>query len=387
MRQAFVSVLPLLALLVLGGCQGLRIHQALSEHPSDWLTEGRSAMRQHTVPDDLAPPLEVAWKYNAGGGFGPASPLIVGNAVLVGTRAGEVHAVDLHDGKKLGQAEFGEAVEGSPAVRRGVLFVPVGWGRRAIVAYDLLRGETNWRHHSAPVDAGLLVHGESVIAADRDGNVRAYDWKSGELHWEFVLESGVRATPILAGDDLLVAGDGGEVAALDPSTGALRWSTRLAAPVYATPASDGSAVFLPTTRGKLIAIDARTGAERWAYVVPDGTVRFASPAYAGGEVVFGGSDGVLRAVDAGTGAVRWTCRVEGAVTSPPLVTDGVVYVGTMNSRLHAVDRRSGEIRWTHELDGRVKSPLAYKDGVLVVLAEPRTVYAFKPAGPEYAATN
>ena len=357
---------------------------------TDWVTEGDSPQRQHEAEVTLIPPLEEAWVYNAGAGFGPVSPLMLGEAVFVATRKGEIHAINLETGKKMGVKGFGDAVQGTPVIEQGMLYVPVAWGGKVLRSYDLELGRDDWTVKHVPIETGLLALDGSLYAVDVESNVRAYDPKTGEVRWLHKLDSlaSIHTTPVVAGGDrLIVANDEGVVSALGLSDGTPVWSRDLHTPVYATPTTNGETVFFPTTRGRFFALDATQGATDWMYSVPDTTVRFSSPALAGDELIFGGSDGVLRSLDAQTGKVRWTFIVPDAITAAPLITRETLFFGSMGRILYAVDRETGSLRWEQVLKGRIKSAMAARDGHLVVLTEPRYVYLFRVPTDELVASE
>jgi outer membrane protein assembly factor BamB len=386
------SGLRLVALLLavgLAGCTVLRLERPKVVDADDWLTEGDSPRRENRADVTLDPPLEEAWTVNAGAGFGPVSPLILGETVLAATRKGEVVAIRAADGKKLGTQGFGDVIEGSPVIADGALFVPVAWGKQTLRAYDLATAGDRWtRADLPPIEAGLLLLDDVLIAVDVESVAHAVDAKTGKERWAATLDerASVLATPVVsAAGHVIVADDRGRVVALRPEDGAPVWTRDLGAPVEVTPTTDGRTIFLATTRARLFALDAVQGAVRWVFEVPDPTVRLAAPALSGGDLVFGGSDGVLRAVDPATGAVRWTFEAPDAITAPPLITRSTVYVGTMGRMLYGVDRSTGAKRWEHRLKGRVKSPMAAREGILVVLTEPHEVYLFRPAKKALAA--
>ncbi|GIV59819.1 MAG: hypothetical protein KatS3mg043_0908 [Rhodothermaceae bacterium] len=393
----YLVVLP--AVLLLGtGCTALRLERPALVRESDWLTEGDSPRRGHAVDVPLNPPLDLAWTYDAGGGFGPVSPLLLGEAVLVATRHGEVHGIRVADGKKIGTQGVGEAVDGTPAVGHGLLYVPVAWGGKVLRALDLARPAEVWSLRKAPpIEAGVLLLGQTLFVADVEGTVWALDARTGETRWTRRLHettgtrggAAVLATPVATGSDpsdpagrVVVVDEQGRVAALRPGDGTPVWTRHLGRPVEVTPTTDGATLFFATTRGRLLALEAATGQVRWTFAVPDTTVRLAAPALDGRDLAVGGSDGVLRLLDAATGQVRWTFAAPDAITAPPLLTRETIYVGTMGRMLYAVNRSDGMKTWEYRLEGRVKSAMAARDGLLVVLAEPHAVYAFVPhTGP------
>ena len=136
---------------------------------------------------------------------------------------------------------------------------------------------------------------------------------------------------------------------------------------------------MPTTRGRLVAFDAASGAERWSVQVGP-LARWATPALGDGVVIAGATDGVLRAFDAASGAERWSRTFDATISAAPLVAGPVVYVGTYGEQLVALDVRTGDELWSETLGGRVKAGLVTAGGTLVVLAEPRFIYGFRPDG-------
>ncbi len=347
----------------------------------DWLTEGDSGERRHATGEVLDPPLEEVWAYNAGAGFGPGSPLLLGEAVIVGTRKGEVHAINFETGKRMGIEGFGDVVEGTPVIQNGIIFIPVGWGRQALYAYDLGRGETRWKLKGVPIETGLLALDEAFIAVDAEAWVRKYNADDGAVVWEQPLGERVtiHTTPVLARNNIVVADDRGRVVALDPSEGTAQWGQDLGSPVYTSIAADEASLYVPTTRGRFFALDATQGRVLWKVELPDTTVRFSAPAVDGSLVVVGASDGSLRAFDKATGDQQWIFHNDAALTATPLLTPNTVYAGSMRRSVFAIDRATGEKKWEQQLRGRVKSAFAARDGYLVVLAEPRYVFLFKSA--------
>ena len=403
-RSSRVSGRLALLAAVIGGMSGCSTLRMDPQHIMDpvWPVEGGDTFRSNAVPDQVDPPLQQRWRFNAQAGFGPVSPLVLGDAILVATRKGEVHAVDLESGKRFGRDEFGDAIEGTPAYADGVLVVPVAWGGRAVRASDLLTGDRLWRTGDIPVSSGLTVWGDFVLAGDVEGYVRAWRLEDGEEAWSVQLDerAGIYSTPVLIGDTLVVASDRGRVAALDPSDGSLFWSADAGAPVQVSLAATEDMVFVATTRGSLRALDTRSGGLRWAYDVTNGeegeyvadqgglAMRrgsfappqkyLSAPAAGARDLVFGASDGIVRSLDIEDGSLNWEANASAAVSAPPVITAETVYVGTMGALLMGFDRHDGSLIWNTELDGRIKSAFALKESLLIVLAEPRYVYAYEP---------
>ena len=370
---------------------------AFAAREAAWPVEGGNAFRSNAAPDSVSPPLRLRWKFNAQAGFGPVSPLVLGDATLVATRKGEVHAIDLESGRRIAHDTFGSSIEGTPAYADGVLAVPVAWGGRAIHARDLTSGNRLWRAGDIPVSSGLALWGDFVLAGDVEGYVRAWRLDNGEEAWSAQLDerAGIYSAPAVIGDLLVAANERGRVAALNPLDGSLAWSAEAGAPVQASLAATEDRVFVATTRGGVRAFDVRNGALQWAYDVSeeeraesaagsDFSATAAPQRYltamAAGErdLVFGSSDGMVRSLNMEDGSLNWAAEAGDAVSAPPVITAETVYAGTLGAALKGFDRRDGRLVWETELEGRMKSAFAIGKSLLIVLAEPRHVYAYEP---------
>ncbi len=385
------SALPLL--LSLSACEALRLDPPPRPAATDWTDEGGGPMRQRATPLALRPPLEIAWTANVEGGFGPGGPLVADGVALVPTRKGEVVALAVEDGKRLGVEKFSGPVEGTPVLVDGLLIAAGHAGRSTLTAHDLRRGQTRWRRQIGDVSAGLLALAGSgqalVIAAGLDGSVRAFDTATGEDRWTVPADSGraYRATPVALGTDRFAAADDrGRVSAFETATGRMLWTADAGAPVYAAPAADAERLYVPTTRGRLVALDAVTGQEAWA-LEADSLIRFTSPAVIANQIIVTGTDGIVRSLDAGTGAERWRSADLGPISAAPLVTGGIVYVGTLDAEVLALDLETGEVLWREEVRGRVKTAPVPAGGMLLVATEPRHVVAFAPVPEPVAADD
>jgi len=381
------AAIPLAAILVAYGfltsCTPLRIGFPLDAAEGDWQTDGRSPNRDHVAIDEpLQLPLEQAWIYNAGGGFASGSPLVIDGVVMVATRKGEVHVLTLTSGERIGTQEFGRSIEGTPSVTDQILFVPNAWGRKSLDAFDLQTGKRKWRYDGVPIEASVLTIGNLVVVGDVEGNVMGLDQETGEVAWlyEFGELASVLAGPTAVDDRrLVVADETGRVAMLRADSGEEIWRRDLGSPVEQTPSAVGDLVFVPTTRGEFYVLRAADGSSFWEYRVDDGEVRFTSAAVTTDCVIFGGTDGTLRALRIENGSQIWAFHTDGTIAGAPAVSGDIVFVGAMDEKIYAVRRDNGSIQWEASLRGRVKSAPAVRNGYLIVLSEPRYVYAFTNA--------
>ncbi|MDX1438322.1 MAG: PQQ-binding-like beta-propeller repeat protein [Rubricoccaceae bacterium] len=363
-----------------GGCESLRLGQALIAGDSDWVQEGGSESRTRATDDLPNPPLVERWHYNGNAGFGHVTPLLVGNHIILATRAGEIHVIDLLSGDKIGVASIGDAIEGTPVLASSRLLVaPVYGGKYGLVAYDLVKGAREWGIEDAHHEAGLLLLGDNVVGADEWGVVRMLDVHTGNVHWETEIGSsiGVSATPSLTESGfILVVDREGVLVLLDPESGEVISEHDLGLAVLNTPSLARDTAFIPTTQGVFLALDLITNEILWTLEAGNPHVRFAAPAVGESTLVVGATDGIVRRLALQSGEVLWEQLFDGNISAAPVISESLVFVGTFDRKLAALDAQTGEVLWETELEGRIKSPPVAQDGILVVLSEPKDVVAY-----------
>jgi outer membrane protein assembly factor BamB len=365
---------------------------SLSVKPSDgvdaWPISGADVARSSRTEYRIDPPLHKVWEFDLGAGTGAGSALVSGPVAFVGTRKGQLLAVDLQRGKRVGRARFDVPIEGGMAFAGRTLLVAGSKRRSAIQGIDVTRGKVLWKVATSSVDGGVLALDSLVVFVDAGATLRVLDAATGSERWAHPLDTlaYVIGAPASDGVAVYVANEEGVVFAVDVLRRQRLWRAALDAPVYQSLAVGGGVVFVPTTRGRLIGLDARSGQRRWEVATPDSTVRFAPPAFDAAEhvIVAGATDGKLRAIGVDSGEVLWDADLGAPVVVAPLVTARTIYAGTLDRRLVALDRRSGLSLWEYEMPGRVQSALAASEETILVLSEPQRLIAFRVAEEEQA---
>ena len=277
-------------------------------------------------------------------------------------------------------------IEGGMAIGDDRLFLPMAGDKKSVIAYDLATGKKSWTLKGKPVEAGLVYTAGKVIAVDAEAQVMALESRTGDEIWstQIAERSTVVSSPVVLDDRLFVLDETGTLFALRLEDGEMLWQKALGSPVYSTASTDGNLIFVPTTRGRLFALDSARGDIVWQYALSDSTVRFTTPAYAArdNKIVFSATNGEVRALDASSGEEQWVSKLDGAISSAPLITAHTVYVGTMRKYLHALDFKTGIELWSHELTGRIKSAVVGANERIIVMAETQKVFSFSPDDPD-----
>jgi outer membrane protein assembly factor BamB len=319
------------------------------------------------------------------------SPTVVGNAVILGSCAGSLYALDRKTGTPIWR--YDTKADGSAAQFHGE---PLLLGERIIIptdtdpkghlyAFDTATGELLWK---VAVNRGvaatpLLIDGR-VVAISEEGDVLAVDPKDGAIVWREVPAGALKPLPYVpspayAGKRIFVADNTKRLFCLDTATGATAWRKTLAARPNTALVIVGNTLVLGTEDGYLnwIAIDSGDTKKRIRLEEgrPYGTPILATPLLF---VLAAGAKGSLVALDAESGAIRWKRETPKEWTTyRPLVTGSTVIVGSEEKNLCAFERASGKVQWCRSV-GQIPRGLGISsDGILYVGSLSGVVQAYR----------
>ena len=220
----------------------------------------------------------------------------------------------------IGGTSPNEALEATPLVEDGFMYVVDGWG--AVYKIDVrsgTHGRTLWKMDPGMEKygriRGVTLWGNLVISTTgKDGRVIATDKETGKIVWDKNLhdqpEVELSSAPLALKDDIIVGASGGDqgvrdwIVSLDPKTGNVKWKT-FAVPAPGEPGSEtwkdknnawqtGGGAFYVTG-----SFDPATNLTYWGSGNP---VPGYDAAYRPGNNLYTNS---LLAIDAATGKFKW----------------------------------------------------------------------------------
>lgn len=258
-------------------------------------------------------------KSNKNSTFLKLKPVVRGDIIYTAAANGVVQAVDKKQGKLIWSQQLKEGIVSGPTVANG--YVAVGTNRSRVI---LIRQSDGKVLHQLKVSSDALsrptITSDKVIVKTIDGNLYAFDLKSGEKTW--VAEHGApslilkaSSSPVVMGQQVLVGFSDGKLDAVDIATGRVAWQRSIA---YATGASDVE---------RLVDIDA-------------------DPLVRGNTVYLASYQGYVGALSLGTGEFIWN---KPASVYKNLAIDGhTLYLTDSNDVLWAMDRQNGQVKWKQE---------------------------------------
>jgi outer membrane protein assembly factor BamB len=247
----------------------------------------------------------------------------------------------------------GDAIEGTPAVSRGVVYF--GALDEHLYALDLAAGAQKWKVKAGPIKAPVGVRDERVYVGNFDGQFMCFDAADGKKRWAFEAGGEITSGANFAGDSVLFASHDETLYCLDKE-GKPRWKYKAQGPVYGTPSLAGKYTFVAGCDSALHVIDLADGKEKAA--VDLGSQSGATPAVVGDYLYVGNMGNSFLAVDWKKAAVEWSFRAERrpeAFYSSAAVGGDLVVVGSRDKRVHALKRKDGTAAWSFLTGGRVDS--------------------------------
>lgn len=266
------------------------------------------------------------------------------------------------------------AITGSPAVTEDTIFIGSRDGN--LYAVDRKNGEQRWKFETVGVVASSpAIDGRLVFFGSYDGNFYALDEATGKEKWKFAMEYERRfqakhlhshepkeqtipdtwdfftSSPLVFKNRVYFGSGDKNIYALNAQTGALEWKFATGDIVHASPAAAGDTVYIGSWDSFLYALDAATGKEKWRFKTGEDPINHnqvgfqSSPAVADGTVYVGCRDAHVYAIDAATGLKKWDYSTGNAwVSNTPAVSGGVVYVGT--NPFTALDAGTGKLLYS-----------------------------------------
>lgn len=210
---------------------------------------------------------------------------------------------------------------------------------------------------------GLAHSGDRLFAAGRDGDVAAFDIKTGKQVWRVDTKLDLAGGTGAGNGVVAVGSDDGVVIALSADDGAEKWRADVKGEVLSAPAIAENEVIVRTVDGKLRALALADGHEVWTteQQIPRLTLRgTAAPVVARDMALSGFDNGRVMAVTLNDGATVWDSPVSPShgrtelerlndIDAAVKVSGDDVFVAGFQGRAAMLSLESGQIWWTHDV--------------------------------------
>jgi outer membrane protein assembly factor BamB len=210
---------------------------------------------------------------------------------------------------------------------------------------------------------GLAASADRLFAAGRDGDVAAFDLKTGRQIWRAKTDLPLAGGTGIGFGLVVVGSLDGQVVALSADNGAQRWRADVKGEVLSSPAVAEKEIIVRTVDGKLRALAVEDGKELWSaeQQIPKLTLRgVAAPVVARDMALTGFDNGRVLAVSLADGATVWDSPVSPShgrtelerlndIDSAVKVVGDDVFVAGFQGRAAMLALESGQVWWTRDV--------------------------------------
>jgi len=330
--------------------------------------------------------VSLNWKFETGDGIEFSSPIVSDGIMYVGSRDGNVYALNASFGKQLWNFTTNNPIFSTPAVGNGIVYIANG----DVYALNSTTGRQIWNFTGDfPVGSNLAI--SKGIIYFEGGKMYAVNATDGSIIWSFSpYDFGRQSSysPAVANGVVYAGFIDGNIYALNSTTGSQIWNftpnTCGCSFTFSTPAIVNDIVYFVysdmSANTRLYALNATTGLKIWDFY--PGGYSVSSPAVSDGIVYVGSDDYNLYAVNATKGQLLWNFTA-GEIISSPAVANGAVFFGSMDdSKIYSVNAKTGQQIWNYSTGSGITSSPAIADGALFIGSFDKNVYALNISGGE-----
>jgi outer membrane protein assembly factor BamB len=328
---------------------------------------GQTGVAKSRLPDKL----EVLWKFETGDAI-EGTPAAGRGVVYVGSLDEHLYAIDLTGGTQKWKVKVGP-VKAPVGLRDGRVYV--GNFDGLFQCLDAADGKKRWAFEAGgEITSGANFTADSVLFASHDETLYCLD-KEGKPRWKYKAQGPVYGTPSLAGKYTFVAGCDSALHVIDLADGKEKASVDLGGQSGATPAVVGDRLYVGNMGNNFLAVDWKKAAVEWSFRAERRAEAYFSSAAVGADlVVVGSRDKRVHALKRKDGSEAWSFLTGGRVDSSPLIDGGRVYVGSMDGKLYVLDLAVGKQLQKIELDAPVVGSPAVAEGRLLIGTTKGTLY-------------
>jgi eukaryotic-like serine/threonine-protein kinase len=348
------------------GCSStLKLSRTLVLNDKDRTTLGGSNLRKNYVDTSLMLPFEKVWEYSGSAGISLNQPLIADSIIFIGFMNGELHAININTGKKIGRVSTDAPIHGCPVLIKDKIFIPLAHNRYSLKAYDFYEGTLSWKKEIEGIESSLLFQDNVIYAATEKGLLLAVNAMTGKTIWEYQAPKKIRSSIAGDGKRIYFGCDNGYLYAIDKNSGKNIWNFFTNAAVVGTPAIDnGGNIFIGSTDNYFYCVNSDSGLMKWKF--NSGSEIYSGSAIDDSCVYFGNLSGNFYTLNKRDGSLIWKFKTGGNINSSPTVTKEHVITASFDKKVYVLDKFSGKIIWDKEFEGRIKtSPVIWGKYLLI----------------------
>lgn len=353
-------------------CASLHLQNIPQTTTPQWPQFGRSPQRSNSVNQTFSFPLEEKWQKHPSLAIGPT---LIGfdDAMFYHSFDGKIHAVRIHNGKKLGTIKLKKKQVGTAAYIDSTLIIVRRQWQPALQRYHLKSGKTLWKRKGGTSFADPLIVDNRIYVSYHQKKLVCYILENGDIDWSIDLPAPSRTTPTWAQGLVLVGTNQGVLYAC--KNGDIDWSFATKGALRAAATYFNGQIFIGSTDGYFYALNAKNGKKIWDYKT--GGKIYHAAAVHDQNIIFGSTDHTVYSVNRKTGKLAWTFKAKSVISTSPVCAPNAVFFGSLDKHLYALDPADGKKIWSFEAKGRIRTHPIIVNQNLLFASEEERLYCFE----------
>ncbi len=357
----------------------MKISKKLSSASADWTMLGGNIERMNFTDTNLKPPFTPVWEYRMSSNCDEGPFTVYDSVLFVVNLKGEIHAVNITNGQKVGKINFGKALSSAPTIEPHNLFITSSYGDESLAKYDISENKFDWKINLKGIETSPLILGNDVYVTTLEGKLVCINKRRGDIKWSFSGEKTKapkpsRSSPASDGNIIIYGRDDGSVYGVNIDS-TLKWKFIAQGSIRSTPTISGNKVLFSSTDGFFYSLDLYSGNLNW--VINIGSPAYSSQAVWNNYVNMGTSDGIVRCLDSRNGRIIWKFQTKGPISASPMASKDFIYVSSLDKKLYVLNAETGNLEWSYLFQGRIKTtPLIWNE-YIIIASDDKVITALK----------
>ena len=316
---------------------------------------------------------------------GWATGAIQNNTLYIGTRAGDIRALDTTTGETRWRTELGQIYEddeqhrsiyGKPTIHNNKLYIAGYDGTLYVLnTQDGTRQDYRNLSEQTHIVGSPAIAGDLILIGADDGKLHAFKQQDLQPHWTFQTKNKIWSTPIIQNNTAYITSLDKNLYAINLEDGKPLWTFQTNGAIASTPAHDASAIYFGSFDSAFYAVNTQTGTLKWQFNGAQSWY-WGKPIIHADTIYAPSLDGKLYALNKNTGALKWTLTTEGPIVGSPTIISDMIAIGSDDGRLHIVRAADGNPIDTCNIRTEIRSDLtADQNGTIYLTAKDKTIRA------------
>lgn len=350
-----------------------------ADSAESWPLPRGDAQSTGYTPTQLPTDLKVLWEYDAGEAI-ETTPVVADGRLFVADVMGGLYAIGAADGKEIWKKNYDTGFLASPSVSGDLLVIGDIEGN--LYGIDAAKGVELWKQTTeGEINGAAAFYKSNVLVTSQDGKLYCFDAKDGTPVWTYQTNDQIRCNPTLAGDRTFLGGCDGQLHVVNLETGQADGEPLpLGGPTGSTPAVLGDRAYLPIMDGVILAFDWQNRKQLWEHEDAERAQEYrGSAAVSDQTVVVSSQFRQVDGLDAKTGEQKWRYTLKRRADASPVIAGDDVWIASTDGRLIRLSLAEGEERWVYEVRGAFYGSPAIASGRLYIADDEGVVRCFAGA--------